>query len=134
MRLIVLMGVLSGVAQAETCADYHQIHLRGILSSQTFPGPPNYTSVSSGDAEETYFFINLAQPVCVSKGQSPLEPAIDHIDNIQLIFDWRSARDSYEALRPYLQKSVECTGVLLGRHTGHHHSEVMLTDAKCHAT
>jgi hypothetical protein len=118
-------------AYAGGCLDYNAVELRGVLSTKTFPGPPNYKSVSSGDAEETYFFITLARSACVLPGKSELEPAIKSINTIQLTFDWQTARQSYDSLRPSLGATVKCTGVLLGRHTGHHHTKVMLTSAVC---
>ena len=104
------------------------------LTSETFPGPPNYQSAAAGDQLETYFFVTLARPVCVSEGSSELEPAIERVQTIQLIFDSKTARDSHRQLWPSLNRGIACSGVLLGRHTGHHHSEVMLIDAKCHDT
>jgi hypothetical protein len=76
--LVLLALVLGGTtdADASDCLDYNAVELRGVLSAETFPGPPNYTSVSSGDTEETYFFITLARSACVLPGKSALEPAI----------------------------------------------------------
>ncbi len=137
MRFVALSILALGVStHAEACLDYSQIQIRGTLSSQTFPGPPNFESVSAGDAKETYFFISLPHPTCVTKGNaaSHLEPAVKRIRNIQLIFEWQTPKASYDALRTHLGKGVECSGRLLGAHTGHHHSDVMLTEAQCHAT
>ena len=129
---IVLTLAFATPGYGAECLNYNKIQVRGMLSSQTFPGPPNYETASSGDLEETYFFITLVRPMCVAKGKSELEPTVERIESIQLIFDWQTAQSSYKSLRPYLGKTVECSGVLLGQHTAHHHSEVMLTQATCH--
>lgn len=129
-----LLFVTCGAASASPCLDYRETTLRGTLSSETFAGPPDYESIASGDSAETYFFITLLAPVCVSAGSSDLEPAIQSLQRIQLIFESDAAQKSYDSLRPHLGELIECRGVLLGSHTGHHHSEVMLDHAKCHAT
>ena len=134
MRYLALLAMLfMGSSHAAPCLDYREIEIRGVLTSKTFPGPPNYESVSAGDQKETCFFVGLAKPVCVSNGGAALEPAGQRIRKIQLVFGWETAQDAYDQLRPSLGRRVSCKGVLLGSHTGHHHSDVMLTEAKCHA-
>jgi hypothetical protein len=144
-RLCVFLGALAliGPARAsandnpssrDACLGYTQVKVRGVLTSQTFPGPPNYSSVASGDTPETYYFVALTQPMCVDKGESQLEPAVARVKRIQLIFDWQATHASYGSLQTLLNRPVECSGLLLGQHTGHHHSEVMLTEAKCNGT
>lgn len=116
------------------CLNYQPVEIAGALSRETFPGPPNYESVASGDAEETYFFVTLASPECVVQGDnSGLEPAAESVTTIQLVFNWTSAANDYQLLKPYLGSQVICRGTLLGQHTGHHHTPILLTDAKCHA-
>ncbi len=132
--LVAFVVLLSGTVNAAPCLDYRELSIRGTLTSETFPGPPNYENVASGDRSETYYFVAMADPACVVKGASSLEPAADSVQRIQLIFEWQTAQASYDRLKPLLGKTVECRGVLLGRLTGHHHSEVMLTNARCHAT
>ena len=137
MKIAFVMSLLLavGLANAATCNSLnHRIELRGVLTSETFPGPPNYTSISEGDRPETYFFITLRSPLCVPSGTSELEPWIDQVRTIQLIFNFATARSPYDALRPRLNKTVKCSGLLWPAETGHHHSIVVLTEAKCHPT
>ena len=133
---IVLVVVLSsvGLAHAAMCTSLdHPIEVQGVLTSETFPGPPNYASISEGDRPETYFFVTLRSPLCVPRGTSESQPWVDRIQTIQLTFNWETARASYAALRRHLNTTVKCSGVLMGAQTGHYHSIVALTEAKCHA-
>jgi hypothetical protein len=126
-----LLLLLASQALAAECLGYSPIELRGVLRSETFPGPPNYESVATGDKAETYFFVVPAEPLCVRQGDtSGLEPAATGVRRVQLIFFDLSA---YDKLRPFLGKEVRCTGKLIGAHTGHHHSEVLLTNSECNA-
>jgi hypothetical protein len=128
---VLLLLILAGRALAAECVGYSQIELAGALRSETFPSPPEYESVAKGDKPERYFFIVPAASLCVSQGdESGLEPAAIAVHRVQLMFNDPSA---YGTLRPLLGKEVRCTGKLIGAHTGHHHSEVLLTSAKCDA-
>ena len=132
--LAFLSLLLAGHADAAPCLTYSDATIQGVLSSESFAGPPNYESVAAGDKEETYFFVTLQRPACISKGSSDFDVAIEQIRKVQLVFEWQSAQPSYKSLQPFLTKNVTCTGVLFGRQTGHHHSDVLLDKAKCHAT
>lgn len=135
MKYLVLLGlVLPGIAAAEPCLKYSEATIHGVLSQESFAGPPNYESVAAGDKEETYLFVTLRTPACVSKGRSEFDVAVEKTDKIQLVFDWQSAATSHKELQQFLAKKVTCTGSLFGRHTGHHRTQVLLASAKCHAT
>jgi hypothetical protein len=123
--------LVASQALAGECLGYASVELRGVLRSEAFPGPPNYESVTAGDKAETYFFVVPAAPLCVRQDHTfGLEPAAAGVRRIQLIFFDLSA---YDKLRPFLGKEVRCTGKLIGAHTGHHHSEVLLTNSECNA-
>lgn len=123
--------VLAGWAHADACFDYREIELRGSLTSETFPGPPSYESVAAGDRLETHFFIVPRTAICVAEGNDlAFEPGASNVERIQLIFPDAS---SYRRLRPLLGRGVSCRGVLMGQLTGHHHSRVLLTNARCSA-
>ena len=40
--------------------------LAGVLDLQTFPGPPNYESIASGDEVERHFYLKLDLAIDVS--------------------------------------------------------------------
>ncbi|MBY0239311.1 MAG: DUF4431 domain-containing protein [Burkholderiaceae bacterium] len=105
------------------------VELHGILTKHTFPEQPNYESIARGDAPATYFFVTPHTPFCVTGGGTDTEPAAPHVTQVQLVFTGKS--DAYKKLRPYLGKTVVCTGVLFSAISGHHHSPVVLSAATC---
>lgn len=134
MKLVPLtLLVFVAPALAGECLTYSgEVTLRGALSEHTFPEQPNYESIAKGDAPATYFFISPPKPFCVAAGDpNNNEPSESQIARVQLVFP--SKVDGYGPLRPYLSKEVECTGSLYHAISGHHHSPVLLLNAKCHA-
>jgi len=128
---LVLIGTASGIAAP--CLTYSgEVKLEGTLSRHTFAEQPNYESIERGDAKATYFFVSLREPVCVAEGKNDdgLEPAEPRVDRVQLVFT-DSATESYSSLGPLLGKTVWCRGSLYHSISGHHHSPVLLEDAKC---
>ena len=111
----------------QVCLSYEPavVRVNGTLIRKTFPGPPNYESVRRGDKPETYWVLDLPRPVCVDQDQrSPdLNPAHKKVSQIQLVLP----PDAYRKYKELIGKQVVATGTLFGRHTGHHHTLVLLT-------
>lgn len=130
MRLFLFLTLISAVANAEQCVSYKNTEITGTLYKDTFAGPPNYESIADGDKPETYFLVKLVKPVCVDggAGADELEGNFTDIKNIQLVLNGES---TYDSLRTSLGKPVKCTGNLFSAHTGHHHTEVLLSEVKC---
>jgi hypothetical protein len=119
---------------AERCFDYAPslVTLVGTMSSKTFPGPPNYESVSKGDRPETVFVLNLKGPICTNGDNSDFEkPAHNGVHQLQLLF---TDSGMYDAYRPLLDRSVTASGYLFAAMTGHHHTKVMLQASAIDAT
>jgi len=130
-----LFLVFSASAQAADCVNYaDRVTLIGRLTRHTFPEEPNYESIERGDAAATYFFVSPDKAICVAEGNNRdgLEPAEPSVRRVQLVF--LDAEKSYRRLRPQIGKEVTCEGHLYHEHTGHHHSRVLLADAKCRPT
>jgi hypothetical protein len=100
--------------------------LIGIIESQTFPGPPNYESIASGDEIESGWYLKLQEPVDVA--YSPDEKPMDNdaptknIKVVQLIVDYDM---------PYKKliingRRVKIKGSLFSKLTGHHHARILL--------
>jgi Domain of unknown function (DUF4431) len=122
-------------AQANECLTYSgDVVLRGMLIRRTFPEQPNYESIAKGDAKATYFFVSLHEPFCVSEGKMSdgLEPEEPEVKQVQLVF--LDPKISYRKLLPSLGKDVVCSGSFYHAETGHHHSPVLLWNAKCRPT
>lgn len=117
-----------GQSEARTnCLSYEPtvVKLSGTLIRKTFPGPPNYASVSRGDKPETYWLLNLPQPVCVDqdKTSADLNPAQKDVRVIQLVVPQKF----YKKYKQLVGKKIIATGTLFGEFTGHHHTSVLLT-------
>jgi hypothetical protein len=120
----------SSAAQAKpqpACLAYEPtvVTLRGTLVSKTFPGPPNFESIRNGDKPETYWLLDLPAAVCINedKVEPDLNPAQEDVREIQLVLksEW------YKQHKALLGREIVATGTLFGRHTGHHHTSVLLT-------
>jgi len=46
------------------------IELTGVIKTLKFPGPPNYTSIKEGDADETGPYLLLHDPIDVLASKS----------------------------------------------------------------
>ena len=104
------------------------VELTGRLKLETFPGPPNYESIKSGDDIETHYYLALDEKIDVikrvnEKAISINDETVSNVHILQLVVvndsDW-----------PKLKKlgvgaKAKITGTLFKRHTGHHHSRVL---------
>ena len=133
IALVALMLTCASVPSlAAQCLEYdHEVRLVGTLARKTFPEQPNYESIKKGDAAATYFFISPLTVLCVSKGHDESSRSVTRLAHVQLMVS--GITQSYEALRPLLGKKVMCRGNLWPQISGHHHSPVLLAEAKCEA-
>ena len=113
-----------GQHPAAGCLTYapDTVSLKGTLRRQTFPGPPNYESVKSGDAPETGFYLHLGRPVCTI-GKDEVDVAARAVRFVQLVLD----TTGYARLRPLLGRRVTLRGTLFHAISGHHHAPLLLT-------
>jgi len=135
--LLALVGMLPGMlvgtdcyARAKShaeCLSYEPsvVKLSGTLVRKTFPGPPNYESVTKGDKPEVYWMLNLLQPICVNQdNQEPdLNPAQTDVRVLQLVVN----PVLYKTNGKLVDKRVAATGTLFSAITAHHHTPVLLT-------
>ncbi|WP_369935409.1 DUF4431 domain-containing protein [Xanthomonas tesorieronis] len=98
------------------------VRLTGVLERVTFPGPPNYESVQSGDAPETYYVLRLPAQVCVLDSDQSVISA----NRLQLFLE----PGQYDVFRPQLGKRITLPGELWPAETGHHHTPLMFTPAR----
>ena len=106
-----------------------KIELEGILSLQTFPGPPSFDSIKGGDDIERHFYLKLDVPVDVAP--SSLHPTIDNPDEELNVKVMQLSIPEDDALWTRFRKMgdgghVKIRGSLFHRFTGHHHSRVLL--------
>jgi hypothetical protein len=65
--LILLILLVPSLLFAE-CVNYEPdlVSLNGKIIRKTFPGPPNYENIKTGDQPETYWILILTTPLCVN--------------------------------------------------------------------
>lgn len=100
-----------------------KVTLEGTLELQTFPGPPNYESIKSGDRIETQWYMRLDRAIDVETNPmdttGPWEPE-KNVKIVQVIIgdkDWDKRGKG---------KRIRATGTLSHAITGHHHARVLL--------
>jgi hypothetical protein len=99
------------------------VTLHGVIERREYPGPPNYESIQAGDLKETAWVLRLDHTTCTQASSDALNPERHGIDLIQLVL-WDHGYSHYANL---VQQHVVATGQLFGAHTGHHHTDVLLT-------
>ncbi len=99
------------------------IEISGKLLTRTYPGPPNYESVRSGDRPETCWILHLTEPAdVVAADADDLNESEPGVREVQLAF--LSDKKYPSLLRP--GRKVNITGRLFSAHTGHHHTKVLV--------
>jgi hypothetical protein len=116
-----------GFGQVTACLHHEPsvVKLQGTLTRKTFPGPPEYESVRTGDKPEIYWLLVLSAPICVDadKAEPSLFPAQENIRSMQLVV----GPGDYKRYRSLVGKRVVAEGTLFGQHTAHHYTAVLLT-------
>lgn len=99
-----------------------RITLKGRLTLRRFPGPPNFSSIAAGDAEERVFILELPRGVCIDDGGEFADPA-RRVVTVQI-----SAAPGLVlvALRKSVGRDVAVSGQGFAAHTGHHHAPLVL--------
>jgi Domain of unknown function (DUF4431) len=127
---LILLFVVSFSANAkplQSCLSYEPatVNLQGKITRKTFAGPPNYENVKKGDTPEPYWILSLTRPICVNADEKMGERQEKKVSKIQLFL----TEEQYAKYKGLLGKCVEISGKLWPAHTGHHHTNVLLTVA-----
>ena len=111
-RILIVIGVLSAVPRlalaAAPCLEYEIVSLSGTLVRQTYPGPPDYESVTKGDEPQVVWVLLLDRRICVVDS-NPRYPREYNEREVQLVL----AADQYVQYRNLLGEKVIATGKLL---------------------
>jgi Domain of unknown function (DUF4431) len=103
-----------------------EVELRGILSEEVYPGPPEYTSVEMGDRPEKAVFLTLKEPINIElKKNTEQEEEILNtpekgVRELQVVFS-----DSKPSIHQ-MKQEVSLKGTLYHAHTAHHHRRVLM--------
>ena len=126
---LVLLAVVTAFARSPSwagCLEYEpaEVELHGKLTRAIFPGLPNFEDVKKGDNPDVAWVLQLPNPICVNAKQNDsLNEAAKDIKTVQLVILGEGMK-RYKAL---IGKKVVVKGGLFHGHTGHHHTEVLLT-------
>ena len=125
-----MLVFLFATAPASVCAaclaDGQAVEFEGMISRETFPGPPNYQSIDDGDKPETVWILTIDSANCVvgesMEGGKQYEVA-KATSRFQLVF---SAGSDYERYKALVERRVKVVGQLFAGHTGHHHTKALI--------
>jgi len=86
-----------------------RVILKGTLTSKTFPEWPTFESIEKGDKPETYWILNLKQPICTSAGEDPSIAVEQDVSVLQVLC---TTVEMYQIYRSLLNTDVSVTGSL----------------------
>jgi Domain of unknown function (DUF4431) len=117
-QTLAVMGALTMVSSpgfvAAHCLEYEPVSLYGTVVRQTYAGPPDYESVTSGDKPLVIWVLLPDQPVCVVDS-NPRYPREYNEEEIQLLL----SAEQYKQYANLLGKKVIVSGNL--QHGGGRH-------------
>ena len=111
LTVVLLLNASSLAAQ---CLQYGDVSLIGRLVQQTSPGPPDFESVTRGDAPLVIWILQLDPGVCILSSSASY-PSVYNEREIQLVLgaDQYARTGSYVRYRDLLGKKIAVTGRLL---------------------
>lgn len=86
----------------------------GHLVTQTYPGPPNYESISGGDEPVTRWYLQLPSAICFTN--------YDH----QYLFQISLKPEDFERYRQLLGREIRVQGTLEEGVAGYHRTALIL--------
>lgn len=111
-RILIVIGVLSAIPRpasvAAACLEYELVSLSGRLVRQTYPGPPDFESVTKGDEPQVIWVLLLDSRICVVDSD-PRYPREYNEREVQLVLE----ADRYAQYRNLVGEKVTATGKLL---------------------
>ena len=112
----------------EKCLSYEpeKVQLTGLLYSKSFPGPPNYEAIKTGDKEEIYWLIKTTNDFCINDTKDNWTGKLLNQSEIQLVI-MPALLDLYETKKSLLGKNVVIKGTLFPQMSGHHKTNALIT-------
>lgn len=117
-KLLVALLLLSATAWpaslAAECLQYGDVRLTGRLVQQTYPGPPDFESVTRGDEPLVIWILQLDYGVCVLSKDSTYSGAYNERELQLVLGDDPYARTAgYAKYRHLLGQRIAVTGRLV---------------------
>ena len=119
-------GVASSAEQTlSRCVDASRadalVTLAGKLILQSFAGPPNYESIAQGDVEDHALILKLPRKICLDDGE--FADGSERFDRVHI---HAMEPDLLRTLRQSVGQEVTVAGRVMGAHTAHHRSSMVL--------
>ena len=101
-----------------------KVELIGSIRERTFPGPPEFKSISGGDTPERQWILQLERPISVKA--APRDEFNYTVENARKVTVVVLSR--YEGLpwKELLNKRVRVTGTLRSAFNAHHHTDLSI--------
>ena len=110
--IVLVFTLLPSVVLACFSANGELIEVRGSVTKVTFPGPPNYENIESGDLPETVFVLISEKEICI-------EGIEEAQKKFQLFWNSPSVSNFEEGVTIVRGNTMEAM-------TGHHHTKVLI--------
>jgi hypothetical protein len=117
-RILTSVLLLSAIwwsgSLAAACLRYGAVTLTGRLVQQTYPGAPDYESVTRADEPLVIWVLQLDRGICVDASNSS-DPGANNEREIQLVLgtDQYAGSRQYGPYRQLLGSKITVTGTLL---------------------
>lgn len=99
----------------------------GTLKVEMFYGPPNFGDSPETDSKEYSYILYPVHTINVIQ-KSDKEQDFNFTTND--IVKFQLVPISEISLHPLVNKKIKVTGIFFGQHTGHHHTDVLLSVTK----
>lgn len=123
------VGSKAGESTEENLTEYNYepsvSTVTGILTSETFYGPPGFGETPQQDEKEKILILKLDKPITIitTEGSDEFNVTRDDVTEVQL-------SGSGIELASFENKKVKVTGMFYGAHTGHHYTDVLMAVQK----
>jgi hypothetical protein len=110
-KILLVIGALSATSQpsfATECIEYGAVNLTGRLMRQTYAGPPDYESVTKGDAPQVVWILVLDRRICAVDPTSRY-PKENAEQEIQLVLP----AEQYSLYQTLLGERIAAVGQLI---------------------
>lgn len=103
--------------------DGKPITLTGKIIEKTYPGPPNFESITEGDKALTAWFLVIDKPICAL---ADTELTGEHLENIEPQKTFQLVLKNHEPHNDLLNKTASVTATPYTRHTAYHQTPLLL--------
>lgn len=117
-------GTASPASRPTLSYEPEVVSLIGTIETQTFPGPPNYESIATGDEIERGWYLRLEQPIDVIPRPDSNISNTEPEKNVRIVQIAVGNESIWKELRDGRRGQVK--GTLFHRLTGHHHARVLI--------